>query len=226
MDMWLAREEASFEQKLFVPGAARAARSKNNYSILVRAVHILDNRRLFGASDVIVFTVVVDGYPDMKSKAPFWAQEFKFVDVKDGATLPIDADLGALIYRGKPRDFLNLYILVVRDMESTRRFADLLSKNLVAKGLGTLAGAAVSIFSGLPSTMTVPVVRDLTTQAVETTLDYFRQQKNVAIGTYYASLIKEKNDFGSGLHPPDYPSSLVNCGGALEIALEVKKETK
>ncbi len=225
MTEWLLREETPFEPSLFVSGAARLARSKETCSILLRAVKVLDNRRLLLASDVIIYAVTVDGYPDMKSKTPFWMQQFNFPHVKDGATLSsIDKDSGVLVYRGRPRDFLNLYLLVVRDAQSTREFAKLLQDNFVAKGLGTLAGAAVSIFSGLPAGITAPVARELVTQAVGTTVDYFAKQSNLAIGAYYVSFIRERG-FGAGLHPSDYPATLMNCGGALEIAYEVSKGT-
>lgn len=223
MSKWLFQEETPFDQSLLVSGAARVTRSIETYSILLRTVRILDNRRLFFASDIIVYTVTVDGYPDMKSEKPFWTQQFNFSDVKDGATLSIDTNTGVLMYRGWPRGFLNLYLLVIRDTKSTQSFTKILQDNFVAQGLGTLAGAAVSIYADLPPTVTVPMTRDLTTKAVETTLDYFSNQQNLAIGTYYASLIKEKK-YGVGLHPPNYPTAFISCGGALEIAYEVSKE--
>jgi hypothetical protein len=225
MGNWLLEEESRFEPSLMVEGAARAARSRKTYSILLRNVKVLDNRRLFGAADVIVYSVVVDGYPDMKSGQPFWTKQLTFPHVKDGATLTsIDPDLGVLIYRGRARDFVNLYFLVVRDTESSRDLAKLLKENFIAQGIGTVAGAAVSIFANLPPQITAPMARELTTTAVDTTLDFFAGQKNVVIGTYYGSLLKGQS-YGVGLHPADYPASRLNCGGALEIAYEVTRET-
>jgi hypothetical protein len=222
MGNWLLKEEPSFEPSLMVQSASRAVRSKETYSILLRNVTVLNNRRLLLSADVIVYTVVVDGYPDMKSSQPFWGEEFHFFGVKDGAVLPIDPAHGVQIYRGKPRHFMNLYVLVVRDTQTTRDFAKLLKDNLVAEGIGTLAGAAVSIYANLPPQITVEMARELTKKAADTTRDYFSKQRNLVIGVYYGSLIREK-DYGLGLNPADYPVSRLNCGGALEIAYEVKR---
>jgi hypothetical protein len=225
MGNWLLKEESKFELAQAAGGASRAARSKKTYSILLRDVTVLDNRRLFGAADIIVYSVVVDGYPDMKSGQPFWTKQLTFANVKDGATLSsIDPDLGVLIYRGRARDFVNLYLLVVRDTQSSRDLAKLLQENFIAQGIGTVAGAAVSIFANLPPQITAPMARELTTTAVDTTLDYFTGQKNLVIGTYYASLLKAQA-YGLGLHPASYPASRLNCGGALEIAYQVTRET-
>jgi hypothetical protein len=222
MSNWLLKEEPSFEPSLMIQSASRAVRSKETYSILLRNVTVLDNRRLLLSADVIVYTLVIDGYPDMQSNQPFWGEEFHFFGVKNGAVLPIDPEHGVQIYRGKPRHFMNLYVLVVRDTRATRDFAQLLKDNFVAKGIGTLAGAAISIYGNLPPQVTVETARELTTTVTDTTLDYFSKQKNLVIGVYYGSLIREK-DYGLGLNPANYPASRLNCGGALEIAYEVKR---
>jgi hypothetical protein len=207
-----------------VHAASRATRAKATYTLLLRSLRVVHNKSLFGSADVIVYAVVLDGYPDMKSGKPFWAQQFAFPDVKDGATLgAIDPALGVAVYRGRPADFLNVYLLVVRDKQATRDLAKVLSDNLVAEGIGTIAGAAISTYAGLPPGITVPMARDLTRKAVETTLAFLAQQKNPVIGVYYASLLAEQ-DFGAGLHPAGFPPALLRCGDALEIAYEVKKD--
>lgn len=224
MSGWLLQEEETFKPSLLIRSAARASRADAVHAILLRAVRILDNRRLFFSSDIIVYCVVVDGYPDMKSGMPFWTQQYDFFKVKDGATLPIDPEGGLLLYHGRPREFLNLYLLAIRNTEASREFAKLLKENFVAQGLGTLAGAAVSIYANLPPEVTVPAARDLTTTAVDTTIDYFARRGNLVIGVYYASLIGGSGNYGLGYHPSDFPESLLNCGGGLELAYEVLKQ--
>lgn len=224
MSTWLREEEAPFEAGLMVHAASRVVRAKATYTLLLRSVRVVNNKSLFGSADVIVYAVVLDGYPDMESGKPFWAQQFAFPDVKDGATLAaIDPGLGVAIYRGRPADFLNLYLLVVRDKQATRDLAKVLSDNLVAEGLGTLMGAAISTYAGLPPGVTVPMVRDMAKKAVETTLDFFSKQKNPVIGVYYASLLAQRG-LGAGLHPGGFPPDLLPCGDALEIAYEVRKD--
>ncbi len=222
MSHWLRQEETPFEPGLMIRAASRGTRTKATQSVLLRSVRVLNNKSLFGSSDVIVYAVVLDGYPDMKSKQPFWAQQFTFPDVQDGATLKaIDPNLGVVIYQGRPVDFLNIYLLVVRDKQATRDLAKVLSENLLAEGVGTLAGAAISTFAGLPPSVTAAMTREATKKAVQTTLDFFSKQKNPVIGAYYASLLAEK-EFSKGMHPAGFPPALIACGDALEIAYEIR----
>lgn len=223
MATWLRAQEQPFDSGLLIQAASRSTRSKTAYAVLLRSVRVVDNHKLFGPADLIVYAVVVDGFPDMESGEPFWSQQLPFANVDDGASLDgIDSEAGLVIYSGKPADFLNLYLLVVRDKQTTRDLAQVLGDNLAAEGVGTLAGAAVSTFAGLPPGVTVPMARELVTKAVEKTLDYFVKQKNPVIGVYYASLLAQK-DFGLGMHPKNYPPEHLSCGRALQIAYEVTK---
>lgn len=222
MSQWLIQDETPFQPSLLLATSSRSTRTRAPYAVVLRAIRVLNNRRLFFSSDVLVYTVVVDGYPDVASDLPVWTQTLSFSGVKDGANLSIDPESGYVIYQGRPRDFLNVYLLAVRDTQTTREFTRVLKENMVAAGVATLAGAAVSIFAGLPAGTTVSATRDLITGAVNTTLDYFIRRKDPVIGVYYGSLLKQ-DDFRSGLHPANYPTSLLSGGDALEIGYEVRK---
>lgn len=225
MITWLQEDEEPFKEGLMIPAASRSARSKTSHTVLLRSVRVNNNKKLFGSSDVVVYAIVIDGYPDMQSGKPFWAQQFAFPDVKDGATLAaIDPDLGVVVYQGRPADFLNVYLLVVRDKQSTRDLAKVLNENLVAEGLGMVTGAAISTYAGLPPGITVEMARDLIKKAVETTLDFFSKQKDPVIGVYYASLLAQSS-YGVGMHPVEYPPKLISCGNALDIAYEVRQDS-
>jgi hypothetical protein len=222
MPRWLVEEEQTFKPAALGAYATRSSRAKATYSLLLRGLKVLDNKKFWGASDINVVSVVVDGYPDMKTGRPFWAQEMKFSGVRDGALLSIDPDMGQLIYRGRPKDFLNLYLLVVRDTGATAGFAKLLQKNFLAEGIGTVAGAAVSIFAGMAAPVAASAARDMATRAVNATLDYYAKRKELLVGTYYGSLIGEM-DYGRGVHPQGFPGSMIPAGGALELAYEVRR---
>lgn len=219
---WLCIEEFPIDKSILVPGAARAQRSQQEYALTLRAVRVLNNRKLFGGAEVHAHTVIIDGYPDMTSRNPFWAQSLLFPNVRDGDLLSIDAQLGLQLYRGRPQDFLNLYVMVVRNKQAARDFAEVLKENMVGKGIGTLVGGAVSIFAQLPADLGVDVIRDLTTGAVNTTIDYFIKQKNPVIGVYYGSLTRETN-YSSGYHPVGYPTELILCGEALQLGYKVEE---
>jgi hypothetical protein len=222
MPRWLVEEVQSFKPAVLTAYATRSARSKHEYSLLLRGLRVLDNRKFWGSSDINLFTVVVDGYPDMRTGRPFWSQELRFTGVKDGSLLAIDPDMGQLIYQGRPKDFLNLYLLVMRDTTATADFAQLLKKNFVAEGIGTAAGAAISIFAGLPAPMAASAARDLATKAVNATLDHYSKRKAVVVGTYYGSLLGDV-DYGRGLHPQGFPAKMIPAQEALELAYEVRR---
>ncbi len=222
MAKWLHIEESPIDKSIFVAGAARAGRSKQGYVLTLRKVLVLNNKKLFGGAEVHAHTVVIDGYPDMKSKTPFWALSIMSPNVKDGDPMSIDSELGLQLYRGKPDDFLNLYIMVVRSKKAARDFAKVLKENMIGQGIGTLVGGAVSIFAKLPTRLGPDAIRDLATGAVNTTIDYFIEQKDPVIGVYYGSLTREKK-YGLGFHPAGYPDDLLSCGEALQLGYHVEK---
>jgi hypothetical protein len=230
MTTFLLEEETLFEPSLLLQIPSRTQPAKDTFSILLRMIRILDNRRLFGSADVVIHCVTVNGFPDMKSGKPFWNQQISFYKVKDGYIHRFDdaGTTGYLLFRGRPHDFLNLYILVFRDMQSTREFAQLLNENFISEGIGYVTGGAISIYANLPPTITLPMIRDMTTNVVKATTNFFSRRKNVVIGVYYGSLLRGE-DYGMGIHPPDYNPSqqmpkLLNCGDALQIAYEVRRE--
>ena len=220
MAEWLCTDEAPLKKDVLLSVSARGSAEAQRYVLTLRGVRILNNKKLFGGATVNLDTVVVDGLPDMESKLPFWSQNFSFSGVKDGDLLSIDRDLGFQLYRGEPADFLNLYVLAVRNKKASRDFAAVLKENMVANEVGTVAGAAISVFADLPEMLGVDAIRKLVTKSVNATIDYFVAQENPVIGVYYGSLTPE-NHWGEGLRPPGFPDSMIDCGDSLQLAYEV-----
>jgi len=185
------------------------------YSILLKKIVILNNRKLFGSADVVIFSVAANGIIDLKSGPPVWTQELRFGNIRDGAILPIDPDAGVLLFRGRARAFLNLYLFVIRDMESARQFAGRLRDSFLAEGIGAAVGAAAA-GHGLSDQS----IRDSTTKLVRGVLNQFTKLGDKALGAYYASFLRE-NNYGTGLHPANYPASLLKCGEAVDMAYQV-----
>jgi hypothetical protein len=222
MAEWLYIDEAPLPNDIKLSVAARGSADAQRYAVFLRRVRVLDNKKLFGGAEVNLHTVVVDGLPDMKSKCPFWAQNFSFAGIKDGNLLAIDPDLGVQIYRGEPADFLNLYMLAVRNKKASRDFAAVLKENMIANDVGTVAGGAISVFADLPQVLGVDAIRNLVTKSVNSTIDYFLNQKNPVIGVYYGSLTPE-NQWGEGFRPPGFPDEMIACGDSLQLAYKVEK---
>lgn len=220
MSLWLRSEEAPFSPEVAaqpMETADRRGARRPTVTVSLRGVTVLDNKKLFGSASVRVLAVVVDGNRDTNSGAPFWSSELSFANVRDGAKLSIDPELGVVIYRGKPWGFLSLFVLVARDTDASRAFAKALEEGFLAKGIGTAAGAA-TIFAGAP--IAAGAAREVTTAVVTATLDVFAERKDPVIGTYYGSVTKEQH-YGEGLHPSTYPAELIDCGGAAQLAYEV-----
>ena len=224
MGNWLLKEEPAFPSSYSVSSGSGP---EADYSILLRKIRILDNKKLFGGADILLYCITVNGYPDMKQRKPFWSQQLTLPSIKDGDIRSFDegGDSGYLIFYGRPKDFMNLYIIAFKDVEQTREFAETLQRSFVAEGIGIAAGAAVTIFAGPAGLIAAPVARQLTNKAVDAALIHFRKKKNPIIDVYYGSLLRNKN-FGEGLHPPEYdpkdsPPIMLECGGALTLAYEV-----
>ena len=163
----------------------------------------------------------------MKNKRPFWSQQLTLPAMKDGDIRSFDdsGESGYLIFYGRPKDFINLYIIAFKDEQATREFAEMLQKSFLAEGIGIATGESITIFSGSAGLIAAPIARQMTNKAVDSTLSYYRNKKNPIIGIYYGSLLRNKN-FGLGFHPPEYnpkssPPKMLEAGSALELAYEV-----
>jgi hypothetical protein len=224
MPDWLRADESSFEPAPASmsggadgPSDAKVDLRRPTVTICLRGVRVLDNKKLFGSAQVRVLLIVVDGRVNTQAGMPFWTQELPFPNVSDGATLPIDVDSGFVVYRSKPEGFISLFVIIARDTEATRAFAQALKDSFVAKGIGTTVGVGITLAG---ASLAAPAARALTTEAVDSALDYFRTKKNPLIATYYGSLTRERQ-YGGGLHPPEYPRRLLACGATAELAYEV-----
>jgi|SRR5215208_6010991 len=226
MGNWLLMEEPSFPDSYPVLSGTGAAEA--DYSILLRKVRILDNRRMFGRpANILLYCIIVNGFPDMESRRPFWSQQLTLPAIRDGDIRNFDdgGESGYLIFHGKPRDFINLYIIAFKDDQDTREFAKILQESFVAEGIGNVVGALVPIFGGPAGVLAAPIARQMTNKAIDSTLNYYKNRGNPIIDIYYGSLLRNKN-FGVGLHPTEYdprkiPPQMLEAGAAFALAYEV-----
>jgi len=215
--------ELDSDSGILVPSLFSVLAPDQEYSLYLRDVTILNNKKLIGLSTAVLHSIVVNGLPDMTEKKPFWTWQMAFPNVGDGTKLGIDSEFGIQVFTGKPLGFLNFYVLVSRDVESVREFASLLQKNMDAKNVGSVVGDLIPIFSALnPTAAILSTASKLVTDAVQATMAYFQNRKDPIIGAYVTTLPKEK-DYGVGLHPSNYPDSLIDCQGTMEIGYEVTK---
>ena len=149
MGNWLLKEEPAFPSSYTVLAGTGAPEA--DYSILLRKFCILDNKRMFGRpANILLYCIIVNGFPDMRNRKPFWSQQLTLPAMRDGDVRSFDdgGESGYLIFHGKPRDFLNLYIMAFKDEQDTREFAQICQESFVAEGVGNVVGALIPIFGG------------------------------------------------------------------------------
>ena len=227
MGNWLLKEEPAFPSSY--PVLAGTGATEADYSILLRKIRILDVKKFWGPANILLSCIVVNGFPDMKNKRPFWSQQLTLTDMRDGDIRSFDdgGESGYIIFYGKARDFINLYFIAFKDEQDTREFAKILQESFVAEGIGNVVGALIPIFGGPAGAIAAPIARQMTTKAIESTLNYYKNKGNPIIDIYYGSLLRS-NNFGVGPHPNEYdpqvsPPKMLEAGGALALAYQVEE---
>jgi hypothetical protein len=128
MGNWLLKEEPVFPSSYSVLSGTIA---EADYSILLRKIRIIDNKRMFGRpANILLYCIIVNSYPDMRSRKPFWSQQLTLPAMRDGDIRSFDdgGESGYVIFHRKPKDFLNLYIVAFKEEQATREFAQMLQE--------------------------------------------------------------------------------------------------
>ena len=119
MGNWLLKEEPVFPSSYSVLSGTIA---EGDYSILLRKIRIIDNKRMFGRpANILLYCIIVNGYPNMRSRKPFWSQQLTLPAMRDGDIRSFDegGESGYVIFHGKPKDFLNHYIVAFKDEQAS-----------------------------------------------------------------------------------------------------------
>ena len=112
-------------------------------AITLHEVVVHDVRKWFGAADVRLDALIVHGPTSRNDTSCYQPGTFRFNGVKDGQRLAIDTG-GLLIFYGKPRYFLDIFITASRDRSDTDDLATLLATQAQSPQLGSVSiqGAA------------------------------------------------------------------------------------
>ena len=135
---------------------------------------------MFGRpANIILYCIIVNGYPDIRSRKPFWSQQLTLHAMRDGDIRSFDegGESGYVIFHGKPKDFLNFYIVGFKDEQDTLEFAQMLQESFVAEGIGTVVGQATTIFAGTEGSVNTEIARHITNTAIDSALNYYRNKK-------------------------------------------------
>lgn len=202
------------------PAPARKTRTASGgaprVNVMLQALRVLNNKKLFGAANLHLTTIVVDGRGDVAKKEPFWTIQHPFVGIKDGDDPIAGAPL--LLYDGTPKHFLNVALLLSRSQQAGRDFAAALRKGLGEKGIGNVVDGALSF---TPAGLAADAVAAAVTSVIGTTLAVFEARPDSMIGVHYLSLL-EKTGYSVGRTLPEgYPPKGYVCSNAVEVAYQV-----
>src|SRR6202158_3505189 len=171
-----------------------------SYAVRLNELIVHNNRTWFGEGNIRLDALVVQGSGSTSKSDFYHPSTFSFPRVADGEALSV-GQTGLLLYYGQPRYFLDLFLLVSRDIGNSDKLADLLTQNVTAKALDPavtpileLATSAITsnaISLALQAAVTIGNVAYRAVQAVTSN----------TIGIYRTSFLQVADKFGAGKHP-------------------------
>ena len=197
--LWSARaSELSLESEL---GAVRRSRGRaQTYAIRLGDLIIHRNQKLFGEADIRVDALVVHGRGRKDNPASYYAPgTFRFGRVADGDRLPIE-ESGLLVFLGKPRHFLDIFITVSRDTRDTDELATLLTSPARAPEISAAAGDLYRLTGG-PEAAALSAALQAALSLGDIAYRALRTATNKTVGLYRASWLQHRDNFGEGRHP-------------------------
>lgn len=204
----------------------RPVQGKNpRLEVALRAIQVVDNRKLFGRAEVTLNAFVVDGKWKPGVGLAVSQKSWTFPSVASGEMLSIGPSRGVTLYQDRPQHFLNLHIIALRNTQRTRDFASVLKDQLSSEtAKGIVEGAVGALGVGGPA---AEAIKEASTTAVEAAVSYYAKAGNPIIGVFYESLTGTRTQYspkwGVGVHPGRYPPEMIECGGAMRVAYEVSK---
>jgi hypothetical protein len=169
-------------------------------AITLHDIVVHDVHKWFGAADLRLDALVIHGPGGTGDSRCYQPQTFHFNGVRDGQHLAIDTG-GLLIFYGKPRYFLDIFITASRDRSDTDDLATMLAtqaespqlSSAIAQmaTLATPAGPATVISAALESAALIGSVAYKLITSVS----------GSSLGLYRTSWLQVRDGFGIGRHP-------------------------
>jgi hypothetical protein len=211
-DDWLVTEESPLsagvvaeierETPAMLDNVTRGAGDVPRLAVLLRNVICHDVLKLFGGAEVRLDALVVHGRGTGDDPSSFYMPgTFRFSDIRDHQSLPIDPDHGLLIFNGQPMHFLDVFVIASRDRKETDDLSSLLREKLTDDATKTATSALLGLAVAVPTAAVVTgaiaaaaTLGDLAYQVVKGVSDK-------TIGMYRGSFLQFRDGFGVGRHP-------------------------
>ncbi|MFC4049825.1 hypothetical protein ACFOY4_09045 [Actinomadura syzygii] len=177
---------------------------------------IHENRRWFGDAAVRLDVLVVHGGNTTAEYAP---TTFSFPRVGDGDRLPI-GDGGLLLFHGRPKWFLSMFVAVSRDKPQASPLAELVQDVVTSEPATTLQAQALTLATGVPDPQMLAMAWQSALLVGDSMLNALRRETGASIGVYRDSWLRGKDGWGVGRHPASGLLTAKDLAFAFEIVEE------
>jgi len=182
---------------LFRAGEPTKPRTK---AIRIQDIVIHDNKKWFGGADIRLDALTVHGYGNKASPDSFYMPgTFRFPGVADGERLPT-GEKGLLLFHGKPRHFLDIFITVSRDQKDSDDLATLLTKNLDKENMQSSLDALLGLAVANPTAAILKMAFSAALRVGDLAYQILQRITGETVGIYRDSWLHRDN-FGLGRHP-------------------------
>ncbi len=203
-----------------VRGAPAHTRGAANLAVRLQEITIHDNRKWFGDADIRIDTLVVHGPGRDGEEQQFYEPgTHRFGRVSDGDRLPI-GDTGLLVFYGKPRHFLDIFVTVSRDRGDTRDLAALLKDRLGSDDFRSAATTILALTAAAPHATAIVAAASAATTLGNLSAQLLHQLTGNTIGLYRTSFLQYRDRFGLGRHPEAGEYRIKDLSFSFEIQLD------
>jgi hypothetical protein len=229
MSEWEIDEARPLSESELVQEVRRGVVRRSTSPLL--AVRLLDvvvhkNRKLFGEAGVRVDALVVHGGATSSgaggSLADFYSPStFRFDRVADGDRLPF-GDEGLLVYLGRPRHFLDLFIAVSRDRADSSALAELLGALKDTEDAVSAETQLLAMATGLPNPKLLTAALRAALMLGDAAMVALRNATSGTIGLYRNSWLRGRDGWGIGRHPNEGMFTVKDLSFGFEIFEETR----
>ena len=172
-------------------------------AVRLREVVVHNNRKLFGEARVRIDALVVHGTARGSALSDFYSPgTFRFDRVADGDRLPI-GDGGLLVFLGKPRHFLDLFVAVSREREESDTLEKLLAALSASENAMTAETQLLAMAAGVPDPRVLSAALRAALLLGDAAVVALRNVTGATIGLYRNSWLRTRDGWGIGQHPPE-----------------------
>jgi hypothetical protein len=203
------RDEAVMEEmdRTLQPAVEGTSRSIQRQYIPTLAVRMQDiiiynTRQWFGEADIRLDALVIHGNGIQDQPTSFYMpRTFPFSRILKGDRLPT-GDTGLLVFLGKARYFLDIFITISRDRENADNLAHLLDQQLSSEQFKKASATVLELTTiAAPQAATITAAASAALTIGNIAYQVLRATTGNTIGLFHTSWLQYTDGFGVGRHP-------------------------